>query len=107
MLEGKAKEMFDSWYLWTYLNPMMETCGHLTQQIELQKFHCKRLSEQWGVIQDWADSVGIKMDVGSDYGYSLFNEDWAKVNPEGCFKTRQQAREAAITKLSELVNNKY
>jgi len=107
-LTGKAKELFEAWcgkqtpriITWSARGSSYETLG-LYDQPE---------SMQWGVIQDWADSIGYDVSVFksldsefSGYVYiSSINDDCVRDDD----KTRQEARKAAIEKLNQLINEK-
>jgi len=60
-------------------------------------------SMQWGIYQDWADSMGYEIGVtSSDIGFAVwFNDVWIETH-----KTRQEARNAAIERLNQLINEK-
>lgn len=99
-LTGKAKEKFAIWFTKWY-NPTEK--GY-----SLETFYVLPESMQWGVIQDWADSMGYILGLVVDI--SSFN--WRGVaysldkspNYTTWKKTRQEARNAAIEKLNEIIN---
>lgn len=71
-------------------------------------FYSLPLSMQWGVYQDWADSIGYYtsitcIDFGSLY-FSAYIEINGIIEWESEFKTRQEARNAAIEKLNQIIN---
>ena len=128
MLEGKAKEMFEEWLkVHPFLGSEKYEREYLEVNIDGSLFNFNNIpdSMQWGVIQDWADSVGIYITLIPNwnkgirtYRVGIHHEfggiiDSLFLRPEKDspffieYDTRQEAREAAITKLSELVNNKY
>ena len=69
-------------------------------------------SSQWGVIQDWADSEGVTLDIETNYivqtntvhGYLSF-VNGLPVGKRNT-KTRQEARNAAIKKLNQIINER-
>ena len=91
-LTGKALDAFKSWYEVKYGK-------HYSWSI----FIDLPLSFQFGVYQDWADSIGYEIGVtSSDIGFAVwFNDVWIETH-----KTRQEARNAAIEKLNQIVNEK-
>lgn len=114
MLSGSAKEQFEEYVRVTYPDHYMTSFYNLPP------------SMQWGVYQDWADSLGIRLDVCSEYTLQIdYNGFLYKIHSHkiidtmyypyrkgeykdlySCagFKTRQEARTAAIEKLNELIN---
>ena len=107
-LTGKAKEEFEKWFA----NELERTEQKLT---ELGRVHVvdefyTRITEsmQWGVYQDWADSLGYDVvtqaSIEQDkYWFTVWHQD-EHFNEE-YFTTRQQARNAAVEKLNELIND--
>lgn len=101
-LTGKAKAKFKEWYKKEY-NP--NNWGWM-----LEEFYNLPKAMQWGVYQDWADSLGYSTMVLSNglgkFYYKIYRmidlldvfEDFKVYN------TRQEARNAAIEKLNELIN---
>ena len=107
-LTNKAKEQFEKWYL-KELNPV-----EYTPEDESDDYAFYNLPEslQWGVMQDFADSLGYDLYITKD---SPVNYYWAVsdlINCLGCkenvdhIMTRQEARNAAIEKLNEILNEK-
>lgn len=94
-LTGKAKEQFEKWY------------DEKSQPITLRAFWLMSKSMQWGVYQDWADSLGYEINVlrlsENFYDWSVWVNGEAKIHSA---KNRQEARNAAIEKLNELINEK-
>ena len=95
MLTGKAKELFEKW--------LNESSGYKFSQREL--FYNNRLtpSMQWGVYQDWAESLGYKFSI------DLWENRLNIKTPDciidfGKFNNRQQAMSVSIFKLNELIN---
>lgn len=101
-LTGKAKELFEKWF----------NTHHVYEHLCLATFQELPASMQYGVYQDWADSLGIRLDVTVCYDNMLhyIRGFEVKVNEEelfqsnDVFETRQEARNAAIDKLNELIN---
>jgi len=67
-------------------------------------------SMKWGVYQDWADSIGydvqIVVNMGQTrYGAEIYDKKSLYV-ADGTYETRQEARNAAIEKLNNLINEK-
>lgn len=91
MLTGKCKEEFEKWYV---PNRYVYT---LVQFYNLPK------SMQWGVYQDYFDSVGINVGVNNDIRHFDWWVDSSK-NYSGKDKTRQEARYKAIEKANEIRN---
>lgn len=97
-LTEKAKEQFEKWYNYNVA----------VENEEVKSF--LRLPEpmQWGVIQDFADSLGYRMlteyyEKKSVYMFDIW--DGSNYNYDNIsYKTRQEARNAAIEKLNELIN---
>ena len=103
-LTGEAKGMFTDFF---YSKMMLE--GHSDFRF-LAQFSKLPESMQWGVYQDWADSVGYHIetyiwycmdDKNNYYGAEVRYQDISDFN-----KTRQEARNAAIEKLNEIINEK-
>ena len=66
-------------------------------------------SLQWGVIQDYADSVGCHISLSVNIGMRDFEKDakylsYLDASLLGKFNTRQEARNEAIEKFNELYN---
>ena len=112
-LTGKAKEEFEKWFA----NELERTEQKLT---ELGRVHVvdefyTRITEsmQWGVYQDWADSLGHRLDVTVFYdqmlgyvrGYEVKVNDKDIYRGGDVFETREEARDAAVEKLNELIND--
>ena len=91
-LTGETKEQFEKWF----------NTHHVYEHFGLATFKELPASFQWGVIQDFADSLGYELYISKE-GLSWF---WAidETLYEGYKKTRQEARNAAIEKLNEILN---
>ena len=108
-LTGKAKETFEEWYVNNpthyYWNP--------PTRLEFEKLDVRC---QWGVYQDWADSIEMLIEVTivddmNSWTYDVLCKDimggfvsFVKGIPE--FNNRQEARNAAIEKLNYLINER-
>ena len=110
-LTGHALGEFQKWYL---------------KHTERDKEYFPRFLEapimfQWGVYQDWADSLGYHMNIECSLGAGpplhYFCITWRNKDfvdefvdnhnlQEQPSETRQEARNAAIEKLNELINQK-
>lgn len=99
-LTGKAKELFDEWCNSNFLPPT--SFGSFSGFVSYVK-----PSMQWGVYQDWADSLGIHI---TTYKRVVFIFDWRELQEDaielGYFEDRPEARTAAIEKLNQLINEK-
>jgi len=104
-LTGEAKEEFYKW---------LNHKSGLSQY----KYTFSGLSPsmQWGVYQDWADSIGYLVEIlvvpientlyRFEFDFTIYNQnEQIEISELGC-KTRQEARNAAIEKLNEIVNEK-
>lgn len=106
MLTGKAKEMFEVWYF-SLSNAMGLNYG--TINLTMNRFYCLPESMQWGVYQDWANSLGFELCIIWIENF-CYSADITEINKqrsmlwEGEFNTRQEARNAAIEKLNEIIN---
>jgi hypothetical protein len=101
-LTGKAKGMFTDFL---YSKMMLE--GHSDFRF-LAQFSKSPESMQWGVYQDWADSLGLELyvdkNIPNSFGWGIF--DLIKEINGGYLSTRQEARNAALEKLNEIINEK-
>ena len=108
-LTGKAKEKFEKWYVTRdWYNPISINTEH-TPNID---FYDLPKSMQWGVYQDWADSLGYALNTVRIFEkvWSAdvidWNDDEVMLWEEYEFTSDQQARDAAVDKLNELINGK-
>ena len=104
-LTGKAKEEFEKWFA----NELERTEQKLT---ELGRVHVvdefyTRITEsmQWGVYQDWADSLGHNISANIFGSSGLFDYEIDFIPSDEIRHTRQEARNAAVEKLNELIND--
>mgnify|MGYP003638599106 CR=1 FL=1 len=99
-LTGKAKEEFEKWYA---NNPAHHYHEATPKQLEFGKIDVRC---QWGVYQDFADSIGVHFQV--EFHYDIENEvNFYVSNVNGNLSrnpTRQEARNASVDKLNELIN---
>lgn len=98
ILTGKAKDLFKQYY--EKLTP------HTPNHITYSTFMGLHSSLQWGIYQDWADSIGYDMITEANteqtsYWFTIYGQEYIS---DVMFKTRQEARDAAIEKLNDLIN---
>ena len=101
-LTGEAKEQFEKWYNLEY--------NYNNRGWRLEEFYNLPEPMQWGVYQDWADSLGydVVVEPSENYNvfwYTLYDPDKNMNNKSG-YTNRQEARNAAIEKLNEIINEK-
>tara|TARA_R110000772_G_scaffold97878_1_gene197244 strand:- start:155 stop:481 length:327 start_codon:yes stop_codon:yes gene_type:complete len=104
-LTGKCKEDFDKWFEIEY-----SSCAIYDYWINEDL----GISMQYGVYVDFFDSVGIsvnnkRVDFNNQTWFcSIVNNNYIEIKndlPINHFKTRTQARAAAIEKANEIYNN--
>ena len=119
-LTDKAKEQFEKWYLELIRKERKDYSKYPPNSI-WQKFYRSLPSQQWGIYQDFADSLGYA--VGSLFirqnsvldGYKDYHSPFIKRHSDTdefakdlftyqLLKTRQEARKAAIEKLNQVIN---
>lgn len=97
---GKCKKDFEKWYS----NPIRKEL----QYRELRSFYDLPHPMQWGVIVDFFDSVGINIEIA----VYQFNDGGECFEARTCnddleqFRTRHEARAAAIEKATETYNER-
>lgn len=106
-LTGKVKEAFEKWLI---------DSGHGVATLNLRASTYKIVewfnhlpeSMQWGIYQDFADSLGYELYISKESPLEYFWAvcDFIRSFNEGNCKTRQEARNASIEKLNELINEK-
>ena len=114
-LTGKAKELFEKWYL---SDAVPNSYPHIVNFYGLDD------SLQWGVLQDFADSLGIHvstyMGVDESIGYEFeitiiekhstsnypFERKVKETNGVGGYQTREQARYSAVDKFDDILNKR-
>lgn len=111
MLTGKCKEKFDKWLTSNtdYQHVIIKAFGDHISYIDILLHEKTPIQIQWGVIQDFADSVGIYIDVIGHHskGYSIYEESPVKDHLLLDVKSnRHQSRIYAIEKFNELYNSK-
>jgi hypothetical protein len=107
-LTGKAKEKFEKWLDKQLFGIVHDNGDRQPDIVALDKlFYSLPKSMQWGVYQDWADSLGYDMSIiyDKDPCYFWRVDDGLNENSGDRF-TREEAREAAVEKLNELINGK-
>jgi len=105
MLTGKNKERFEEWYNTQDVVIELEGVLHSNDSGTFVPFYELPLSMQFGVLQDYADSIGVDISVyymefdgykcyGVSVGESYFSHS----------KTREEAIKAAIKAFDEIAN---
>ena len=103
ILTGQCKEDFDKWFM---KNKPEATARLYCPRIKI--FEVLPLSMQYGVYVDLLDSVGIIINIRSNYDI-WFNIIWHEeidAGDDSFFDTRLQARKAAIEKANDLYNER-
>ena len=109
-LTGQAKEKFEEWFIHKSDIPQCYDDCFVEFESVLDTFYNLPESMQWGVYQDFADSLGY--DLKLTFNVSL-QEYFAYLNKKLSYddllvwskhKTRQEARNAAIEKLNQIIN---
>ena len=111
-LTGKSKQDFEAWFPVGTATDCVNTLLQKEVAITLHVFYQMPLSMQFGVVQEWADSVGIRVDITVFYdqmlnytrGYELKVNDTCYYYDGDVFETRKSAQIAAISKLNEIYN---
>ena len=108
-MKGKAKELFEKWYV--KHNYEVRDLHDTHFDTYIIGFYGLDDSFQWGVYQDFADSLGYEVSTFvslsdlSKYGWDItIHEKDMVAFRTTYFKTRQEARNAAIEKLNEIIN---
>ena len=104
MFTDKAKEKFDEW-LDTYYEKFAEW--------DCSGWDNLTASMQWGVIQDFGDSLGYLLEIEpffDDFTVWIWQKNTEEATTDrmytkGSIEHRQQARTEAIKKLNELINS--
>ena len=108
-MKGKCKEEFDKWY---GLNYEAISLRSIDDYFYIDGFYELPDSMQYGVIEDFFDSVGITIII--DYICMTFevcviedliDEDY-RHDIDADFETRKEARKQAIEKATEIYNNR-
>jgi len=106
-LTGKAKKSFEEWYISTIEMVEMES---IDDSFDINGFYDLPLSMQFGVIQDWADSIGFSLIINWNWTVRRYyillrdKDKGEKICNVGQYFTMTEARNAAIEKLNQIVN---
>lgn len=107
-LTGKCKEDFEKWLLRGDYHDLIIDALNLTVANSITKsFHELPDSMKYGVYVDWFDSVGINVLMftqDSENFYTNLLKKGRYLIRVGGFKTRPEARTAAINKANSLYN---
>jgi hypothetical protein len=93
MLTGKNKKQFEEWLHSNYYDK--------------EEFDNDPLACQWGVIQDYADSIGYELSCGHNgekFTYHVKRFD-CPIFQSRTRETRDEARKAAIKAFDDVVNS--
>jgi len=121
LLKGKALEHFEKWYLnWIFKEKTYLSLRFSDEQI-LENWKSLHSSEQYGVLVDFFDSVGVVVTIGNWIEYKVGFFYWFNINDKSdkclisdydCinlkharYKTLQEARKQAIKKAVEILNS--
>lgn len=100
MISGLAKKQFKRWY--------ENQPPHTPTHVPFDRLMAMSPSIQWGIYQDWADSIGYPIETYiwycSDDGNNYYGAEVRYQDVSDYNKTRQEARNAAIEKLNEIIN---
>jgi hypothetical protein len=101
MLTGKNKRNFEKWIM----KSMNDTSYPSAYKSYIDWFYDLPISMQFGVLQDYADSIGYDINItkGSVEGYFWNIQDKYGFD-EGQYPTRDEARKAVIKAFDEIVN---
>jgi hypothetical protein len=107
-ITGLAKELFEKWYLLLIRKERKDYDKFSDDQV-LRKFYRLLPSQKWGVYQDWADSMGYELytcrEDSNNFLWSVERPDGKLFkDTEGMTPLRQEARNAAIEKLNQIIN---
>ena len=110
-LIGKAKELFEEWLK---VHPFLGSDKYEREYFEVNVdgtligFENVPDSMQWGVYQDWADSLGWLIGVepcrGGQKFYAQITEKGNLLIWDNEFTSRDEARIQVIEKLNEIIN---
>ena len=111
LLTGKAKELFEEWFIkQDFYNEVIESYddGYLCRGdtvLSLEVFKELPLSIQWGVIEDFAESLDYKIDsMYSNGEKSFYISIYINGFHYGDYDTRNEARGELIKQLNILIN---
>jgi hypothetical protein len=119
-LTGKCKEDFEKWYIVIFLKHSLkyyESTDKTTMEfvrIDLKTFYTKNESMQYGVYVDFFDSVGNEVSIIPTqvsrilkFTFEIYSNR-RSLYPTNCvydnYKTRPEARTAAVEKADEIYN---
>tara|TARA_R110000772_G_scaffold128391_1_gene236025 strand:- start:282 stop:647 length:366 start_codon:yes stop_codon:yes gene_type:complete len=105
VLSGQAKEKFEKWYFSTQCLIIKGGQGVAIINkgvVGLNRFYYLPDSMKFGVYQDFADSVGFRIVIATPKRNGFYWEIGAEESI--VFKTRSEARKAAIEKFNEIFN---
>ncbi len=106
-LTGKALNDFEKWYRKEYCKP--HWILRIFTWLSLRAFYVDTLSEQFGVLEDWFDSVGMQLYIKpiSSKEWSVYIDDFGHhiLTSYLVKSTRSEARTAAIEKANDIYNN--
>lgn len=109
-LTDKAKELFEEFcYDHAYYSSDKQECepDHINVDGHLIRFYALPPSMQFGVYQEWADSIGYDIQIASQ-SFEAWFEFYVLINKEyvaSRLKSRAEANQAAIDNLNRLINN--
>jgi hypothetical protein len=103
MLTGKNREQFIDW-----LHQHMVTQAKGVPFRFIEQFNNLPLSMQFGVVQDYADSIGYDVNALKSLNDEMNGYVYVSSVNDNCIndthKTRDEARKAAIKAFDEIVN---
>jgi hypothetical protein len=107
-LTGKCKEGFEEWMLINNKELVKYSEERYSEVIDMsQLFKYLTDSMQYGVLVDFYDSVGVFIQIETrifDKEHPCYIYSETVYNRVGLFKTRHEARIAAIEKANEIYN---
>lgn len=117
MLTGESKKIFIRWSIKEENGYYIKNFDYKNSTADIRYIVCpffenKPIAEKFGVYQDFADSLGIHVEVNMaslySYNYSIYmiDEDGLlTVEEDGVlYNKRNEARTKAIKKLNEILN---
>lgn len=110
-LTGQCKQDFEKWYINKAWISNQNISTNYTERLGLYKmnnFEQLPPSMQYGILVDFFDSVEIFISIDAYISKKeiYFQYDINYITANKRFKTRQEAREQAITKANEVYNKK-
>lgn len=110
ILKGKALEDFEKWYLiWVFKEKTYLSLRFSDEQI-LKNWKSLHISEQYGVLEDWFDSVGVYISIEHNeisrmFGYCISTKPVRDDIYSRHEFQRNEARIEAIKKGVEIYNS--